>query len=274
TEGGGPGFTAERGLESFYYNWRYVALVALGPAALLAAIAGQILTLRRWRDQWQTAWLGLALILYMLVYTALALPGKRLQANLLLPLLLPIALLAGSAFAAWWDRWRQHSWRMITLFLLIGWPGVIGLWFTTQISTTDNRLRAQAWIYEHIPRGTAIHMLEPYNVPLDPLDYQTEYTYAGEVSAEKVSQSNAQIIVYSDSYPYTVLRDTALSSQEVRAKEIAIKNVLATEWIELKRFKRLPWPAEKIAPDDVSYWHQMEIVIYCNPADCPVDLSQ
>ncbi|MBI5960332.1 MAG: glycosyltransferase family 39 protein, partial [Chloroflexi bacterium] len=35
TEGGGPGFTAERGLESFYYHWRYVALVALGPAALL-----------------------------------------------------------------------------------------------------------------------------------------------------------------------------------------------------------------------------------------------
>jgi hypothetical protein len=32
----------------------------------------------------------------------------------------------------------------------------------------------------------------------------------------------------------------------------------------------MPLPGEKLSPDDISCWHQSEIVIYCNPANCPV----
>jgi hypothetical protein len=34
------------------------------------------------------------------------------------------------------------------------------------------------------------------------------------------------------------------------------------------------WPGKNLPPDDVSYWHQMGITIYCNPANCPVDTNR
>jgi hypothetical protein len=43
-----------------------------------------------------------------------------------------------------------------------------------------------------------------------------------------------------------------------------------TEWHTLRHFARMPWPGERLPPDDVSYWSQIGITIYCRPADCPL----
>lgn len=269
--GGGPGFTAAHGPESFYYHWRYVALVAIGPAGTLAAVAGLALTWRARRVQWRTAWVGIVMALYMAIYTPVALKGTRIQANLLFPVLLPVALLVGYAVSRLWQHWPQRWVRIVSLLAVVGWPLVLTLLFTYRITTLDNRLRAQAWVYDHVPRGSSVYLLEPYNVPLDPLDYSTVQTYAHQATADEVRQSTAQIIIYSDTLSFLALRDPALSDTADRAYEQDIQDVLASEWIELIRFERMPWPAENLSPDDVSYWHQMEIVVYCNPADCPVD---
>lgn len=273
--GGGSGFTTEDGpLSGFFYHWRYTVLFGIGPVALLAAGIGWGALQRRARRlaRWQEIWIALALLLYMLVYTGLALRGKRLQANLLLPLLAPLALLAAQGVIAVWERLGGGR-KVLTGLLVITliWPLTVSILFAHRIATPDTRQRAQEWIYAHIPRGTSIYLLEPYNVPLDPLDYTLTQTFGGEAGPEQVQASTAQVIVYSDTFPMLVLRDASLSSDWEIAREEGIRQVLANEWIELKRFERWPWPGENVPPDDVSYWHQMEIVIYCHPDRCPLD---
>jgi hypothetical protein len=272
-EGGGDGFTAGRGLESFFYHWRYTVLMVVGPVTALAALFGLGLTQRRWRSaRWPEAWIGAVLAGYMLVYTILALPGRRIQANLLFPLIVPLALLAGYGVVWLWAQTGRPRWVAIGLAAaLLVWPALLSVLFVYRIVTPDNRERAQAWIYQHVPRGSTVHLLEPYNVPVDPLDYRVSESYARQVGPDRLRETNVQVIVYSDAYPFLVLRDPALSSEKGIAKEKTIREMLETDWIELARFKRMPWPGENLPPDDVSYWHQMEIVIYCNPANCPVD---
>jgi hypothetical protein len=79
------------------------------------------------------------------------------------------------------------------------------------------------------------------------------------------------VIVYSDAYPHSILRDLTLTEDptEIQNTEATIQH-LQSQWIELARFSRTYWPGQDIAPDDVSFWHQMEIVVYCNPTNCPV----
>ncbi len=268
-QGGGHGFTTDRGLPAFYYHWRYLALIGVGPLVIGLALASVGLMLRSRRE---TAWIIAVLVLYMLVYTILALPGKRLQANLLFPLIAPLALLAGYAAGRIGEHWPARQGR-ITVGLVgiaVIWPAILAVLLAYRIAATDTRQKAQAWMYAHVPRGATVYLLGPYNVPLDPLDYQTTQTYAREATADTVRQSEAQIIVYSDASPFVTLRDPDLASARSRQRETAIRDLLQQDWIELARFKRMPWPGEDLSPDDISYWHQMEIVIYCNPDNCPV----
>lgn len=265
--GGGAGFTAERGLQALAYHWRYAALIVAGPLATALALPGLGQALRRGRHPHRK--IALALLAYLIVYSALALLGRRLQANLLFPLLGPLALLAGHAAATVRQRWGSRAGAILAIALL-AWPAVLTAFLVYRIATPDTRLRAQEWIYAHVPRGTPIYLLGPYNVPLDPLDYAITQTYAAEAGPDAVRASAAPIIVYSDAYPFAVLRDPRVSSPRAIAREEAIRDLLTTEWFALRHFARMPWPGERLSPDDVSYWFQMGITIYCRPADCPV----
>ncbi len=271
-KGGGDGFTAGRGLESMVIHWRYTVLMVVGPVTTLAALFGLALTQRRWRSaRWREAWIGAVLAGYMLVYTLLALPGKRIQANLLFPLIVPLALLAGYSAVWLWARMGERRWVAVGLAAaLLAWPVLLSLLFVYRIVTPDNRERAQTWLYQHVPRGSTVHLLEPYNVPVDPLDYRVSQSFAREVGPKQLSGMNVQVIIYSDAYPFLVLRDPALSSAKTITREEELRDILETGWIKLATFKRMPWPLENLPPDDVSYWHQMGITIYCNPTNCPV----
>ncbi len=268
--GGGPGFSADRGLESYYYHWRYLALIGFGPLGIGAALLGVGVALRRarvrgWR--WLTDQGGIAvlLVLYIGVYTALALAGKRLNANLLPPLIVPLALLAGAGLTRFDRRWQP-----VVIGALAVWPLLLSVLFAYRIAVPDTRMRVQEWVYDHVPRGSSVYLLGPYNVPLDPLDYTIRQTYGGEAGPVDIQHATEQIIVYSDAHPWSILRDPSPEFQDAIDREEGIRDVLKSDWIELKHFDRMPWPAEHMPPDDVSYWTQMGITIYCNPADCPV----
>ncbi len=266
--GGGPGFTAHTTWEAYGYHWCYTALVVIGPlGALLAAVGWLVMGVsgREWRDRWIAIVLGLLIV----IYTVIALGGARLQANLLFPLMIPLALFAAYGMV-WISKIIGPKGLIVLAALVLVWPATLSILVTHRIAAKDNRMEAQEWVYAHIPRGSSIYLLGPYNVPIDPLDYQIRQTYGGEATNEQVSQAGEEIIIYSDAYPLSALRNTSLSDPIDIARERAIQHTLKTRWIELARFKRWYWPAEKIAPDDVSYWHQMEIIIYCNPANCPV----
>ena len=273
--GGGPGWTSDYGLSAFFYHWRYMLLFVIGPLAGGAALLGLgVMLSRRRAGRWRDTWIGGALALYMALYTIIALPGRRLQANLLLALLAPCALLTAYGVVWLWERFGRRRWVMAGLALLVlAWPAYLSLRFASLIAAPDNRMLAQAWVYQHVPKGSRVYLLGPYNVPLDPLDYETRQTYGGEATAEDVRHADAQIIVYSEAYPFAALRDPALYAHNLEeiANEQAIIKALASEWVELARFERQSWPGQHTPPDDVSYWHQFGIVIYCNPTDCPVE---
>jgi len=271
--GGGPGFSADYGAAALFYHWRYTALFVVGPVAAALAAGGAIRALRRWRTHGRDAWIAGALLLYMLAYTVIALRGKRIQANLLFPLIVPLALLAGYEVAALWERWGRRPRVLVGLAtVLLAWPAFVSVLFAYRVSVPDNRQHAQDWIYAHVPRGATVYLLGAYNVPLDAPDYWTHQTYKGGATLEQVQAETAQIIVYSDAGPFTTLRVPSLSDDYPGAVETerAIKAYLDETWIEVARFERMWWPGEQFPPDDVSYWHQIGITIYCNPQDCPV----
>jgi hypothetical protein len=189
-------------------------------------------------------------------------------------LILPIALLAARGTTWLWQKAGRTQWAAVGLAaLLLSWPAYLSVQFVQLLATPDTRLLAQAWIYQHVPKGTTVHLLSSYNVPLDPLDYRATNTYAIAVKADDPLW-NSPIIVYSDAGPFAVRRDPALTENPTDIADMeATVNRLQTDWIELVRFPRLFWPGQNIPPDDVSFWHQMEIVIYCNPANCPVEIE-
>jgi len=269
--GGGPGFFADRGLESYYAHWRYLTLIGFGPLGVGAALLGVWMAIKRTRARgwrWLTSQGGIAALLafYVVVYSALALAGKRLNANLLSPLVVPLALLAGAGLTR-----LDRRWQPVAIGALAIWPLLLSALFAYRIATPDTRIRAQEWVYEHVPRGSSVYVLGPYNVPLDPLDYTIRQTYGGEAGPLDVQQATEQIIVYSDAYPWSVQRETSSEFQADRDREDGIRDVLDSEWIELKHFDRMPWPGEDLPGDDISYWFQVGVTIYCNPADCPVE---
>ncbi len=266
--GEGPGWTTSNGL---FYHWQYTLLYVVGPVAAVFAVIGLGRLLSRWRVRWQETWIGSALVVYMLLYSLSALPGKRLNANLLLPLIAPLALLAAYGLIWLWQRFGKRQWIAAGLVVaLLIWPAFLSVWFIRLLALPDNRLLAQAWIYQHVPKGTTVQLLASYNVPLDPLDYKAVNTYGGAADP-KALPWDAPIIVYSDSVAFTALRAPTLSDNPSDLANIrATMQKLQTEWIELARFPRRYWPGQNTPPDDVSYWHQMEIAIYCNPTNCPV----
>src|SRR5262249_44002142 len=138
---------------------------------------------------------------------------KRLNANLLLPLIMPLALLAAYGAVWLWNRLGHARWIAVSLaVLLLVWPSYLSLRFTQLITTPDTRMQAQAWIYQHIPKGTDIHLLGSYNVPLDPLDYVTQQTYSSGIGVKPDDPLwNSSVIVYSDSAAYAVMRDSRLT---------------------------------------------------------------
>ncbi len=271
TLGGGPGWTTSGVSQSLAIYWRYIILIVIGPLAALAGLFGLASLLRRFRFKDLSFWAGVGLLLYVVVYSFAALSSKRLNANLIIPLITPLALLAAyglSHLPALFQR--RRSVILILAVVLLAWPVFLSFFLAGMFLAPDSRMLAQAWIEANIPHNTPIHLLGSYNVPLDPLDYPTVETEGAQAPLDDPLW-NSPIIVYSDSYPLTVLRDPSLTENPADVENTrAILQRLQSQWIELARFKRTDWPGENLPPDDVSFWHQMEIVVYCNPTNCPV----
>jgi hypothetical protein len=267
TQGGGPGWTVANPLTGEYVHWSYTILIAVGPVATFFAVIGELRLIkdRRW-------WFAGVMALYLLIYSVIALPGKRVNANLLLPLIAPMGILAGYGVVWVWERLKRRYWIAL-LSLLLFWPALLSVWVAHLISIPDTRMLAQAWIYQHIPKGTAIHLLGSYNVPLDPMDYAVQQTYSFEQQpGDQLVPTDSPIIVYSDATSWVVLRDPSLTENPQDVLSIhQTADILSKDWKEIARFPRQYWPAQALPPDDMSYWHQMEITIYCKPGNCPVD---
>lgn len=267
--GGGAGWDAPDALSGVYHHWRYTVLFVMGPLTSLFALLGLIVAWAVPRLRWPV----IASVAFFVILTAMTLVGMRLNANLLLPLIVPLALWAayGVQRVTQWIRGPFPAWQPAFLaVILAAWPVYLSLSFNQLLATPDTRLEAQQWLFEHVPQGTSVGLLGSYNVPVDPLAYSVTQVYSGMASPEDPIWESA-IIIYSDAVAHTVLRDLSLTrTPETLADLHQTLDRLDGEWVELARFARRYWPGQDVPPDDVSYWHQMEITLYCHPVNCPV----
>ncbi len=269
SRGGGPGWTTSGSLQSIGYYWRYVFLIVIGPLTSIATLFGLFRLLKRFRAKDFPFWMGVGLVAYMLVYTGFALSSIRLNPNLLIPMITPVALVGAYGFDSLPSlsvRWG----RVILALVMLAWPVYLAVSAAGLFAREDNRMLAQDWIYQHVPRDTPVSLVGSYNVPLDPRDYPPTQAF-GWAAADDDPLWNAPLIIYSDSYPHAVLRDLNLVQKPVDAQDAETTlQRLQKDWIEVARFPRVYWAGQDIPPDDTSLLHQMEIVIYCNPTTCPV----
>jgi hypothetical protein len=260
-EGGGPGFTLDSGPLAIAYHWRYLILVGFGGPSALMAMWGLIRLISRPESRW----IGAGFAMFIAAYSLTALTGARLNANLLLPLIPVLAVLAAYGL----HGRGSGRWRVLVGAACLLWTGGAGGLVANRFTFEDTRLTAQAWVFQNLPNGARIHLLGSYNVPLDPTLYRTSQSYGGSLP-EGDAGWQAAFIIYSDAFARAALRDPALTRNPADLAAIrATVARLQSEYRELVRFPRRVWIGEALPPDDFGMWHHPEIVVYCRPAACP-----
>jgi Dolichyl-phosphate-mannose-protein mannosyltransferase len=268
--GVGIDFTTPYGL---FFEYRYLILFGFGVPAALTLLIGLYAAWRTRPRYWlreNSAWLVVLMLAtyivpYSLVVLRTARPGHSDQ--LLVPVIPAFALIVGIGAAYIARRW-QHLTPLLALVLILV-PLALSVQLVRQFTRTDTRYQMQAWIYDHLPRGSRIQLNGPYNVPLDPSLYKWTQNYGGDL--KPLSDLRAEGV------DYAVLSDAWYHDEE-RSHEIVpaeylqqLHNYLAT-YQALPMIARLDRPA-LLGNDWMTYtasvWHNPGLTVYClTPESC------
>ena len=245
--------------EALYYEYRYIILFGLGIPGALAAVIG-LGALASDRRRWADSALLLAFIVpYSIV--VLDTPVPEISDQLTVVALPPWIVLAGAGLVALTGRLR---WRYARGILLVGtlvMPVMLGLTAVTLFTTMDTRYEAQRWISDHVPGGTRIFLLGPYNVPLNLETYSVEQRFVDFPSPEDLRAEGFEIVVVSDALAFFRARLGHLPQAE--------REALAQLWSDYTALPQLyvvprpRWWGDTIMPNNLSYWHHPAIHIYC-----------
>jgi len=242
---GGLNFSAWEGLGILL---DYLVAYGLGwPAALLALLS--LLALRG------PARLGMVVLwAYVLVYALIFLRTVRpAGADQLTLMIVPVlALLAGVGAGLLRARW-DRPWLGVGLALsLVVVPLSLSLPFVVRLGLPDTRDLMQAWVYDHLPRGTRIVQIGPYNVPLDPQDYAATIHYINpdDVTAQQAAGAD-----------YALVSDT--QSDFVRRINPAYPRGLYAAWPVLAHIDRPTQAGGQHMVHTASYWHNPGLTLYC-----------
>jgi len=219
-----------------------------------------------------------------------------LSDQMLVPVIPQFALLAGLGAGRLYERLpiarRFLAPALALAFVVI--PLVPSVQLVHQFAQPDNRQIMQQWVYEHLPRDAHIHLLGPYNVPLDAADYTWTQNFAralvpldqlrgeqpldtplltmGEgdlVPVEELHPREIDYIILSDAWYFSIQR----SGEYVPADYIQqIRDYLATfdqSLTEIARIERPVWSGYDWLMQSASYWHNPGLVVYCmDEASC------
>jgi len=183
---------------------------------------------------------------------------------------------------------------ILTLFFILI-PLIPTIQLVYQFAQPDTRQLMQQWVYEHLPRGSHIHLLGPYNVPLDSADFTWTQSFAqalisieqlrGEqpltspvlrmaeagdfVPIEQLSFGQIDYVIVSDAWFFSIQR----SGEYVPAEYIQeIRDYLASldqSFVEIARIERPIWTGYEWFMQSASYWHNPTLVVYClNQQSC------
>ena len=266
------------------FHMAHIAWFGLGLPGVVFAGVGVAASVRARRPLTQnSAALGAALLLsYIGVYALVVLRARRLGDHLTLPLIGALAALAGAGAA--WALERAGGRRSATLRvarplgravalgvvpLLAAMPLAYAINFDALLSRPDTRELAQRWVAEHVRRGEPVHLVGPYNVPLDPADYPTTQDFGHTYQPPDALREQAVgLAVVSDAVNFLFdgaepLIPSPLPAQ-VRAALAAYDDAMT--WV--LRVERPRWWGDSWPLSTAAYFHNPTIRVYCFPDVC------
>jgi hypothetical protein len=263
------------------FEYRYLILFSLGVPATVATLLGLWVALRhRPRRLFERNSLfvtAVILLIYVVAYTLVVLRNIRPLYNdhMLVPIIPIFALYAGLGVAWLYQRLQRMNvpsvvampGLMLALVVVTLVPAIQVDRIFTQI---DTRYVMQAWVWDHLPKGSNIHLTGSYNVPLDPAQFTTTQGYMNNfVSVADLKQSGAQYAIVSDAWQHDVDRSRDWMSPDFIAKVDDYYASYDREATEIARIDRPQWTGYDWFMHTASYWHDPTLILYClTPEAC------
>ncbi len=252
-----------------FYELRHLIVFALGVPASLMVIAGvgSILGRRSKHTQNKNLFM-IILLIYVVAYAIVVLRSGRLGSDqLLIPIIPPLTLLAGVGLG-WIYDYLQINNLLINAVIVLAFV-IVPLSLSAQLahlfSLPDTRNLMQDWVYDHLPRGSRIHLNGSYNVPLDEADYTWTQTYAGNlVDPDDLLAENVDYMILSDAWYNQIL-----SSREVVPPDY-LQNVRDYLAMLDRRLTRMAYISRPMwtgydwgVHNTPHYWHHPGLTVYC-----------
>jgi hypothetical protein len=227
----------------------YLVVFGIGVLGVVLALAGMWRAARGARVQRAQLWLLLAFVaLHLLLINRTVRPNIADQ--LILPVIPPLAVLAGAGMAAL--RLRGGL-LLLAGALLIGQPLYQTVTVLARIQTPDTRTLAQAWLSDRLPAGARVLRVGSINVPLDPA-----FVFADQVFD---LPQNVDWARYSG-YDYLVISD-ALADRYAQTG-LAIRSSLPEGAVAIATFSyNGPSPVGTSLVYSAAYYHQPTLRLYC-----------
>ncbi|NPV67267.1 MAG: phospholipid carrier-dependent glycosyltransferase [Anaerolineae bacterium] len=251
-----------------FYEYRYLVVFGVGiPATVLGVLGVAIAFFRpRVSRQGNSTALPMLLLLGFIVpysYVVLRTVRPNMAEQMLVPIIPVFAALSGLGavqLRTWLPGPAQVRGGLIAA-AIVAMPLVYTL-PALQLFHTDTRDLMTAWITEHVPPGTTIHLNGSYNVALDPAYFpQTQNYYGSYPTPEELRASGVDLVLLSDALLYDDLLNPLITPSQ---KEF-IRDYLAL-WDNLPvlaRVERPVWPGSDQFMNSMRIWHSPTLTLYC-----------
>ncbi|MBN1287951.1 MAG: hypothetical protein JXB47_21310 [Anaerolineae bacterium] len=253
------------------FHLAHIAWYGMGLVAAALSVSGMGAALRRRRplERNSPALDAALLLVFLIAYGWIVLAARRLGDHLTLPVIGVLAAFAGAGAAWVLEQLQGRALAAGFVALFVAMPLAYSVQFDALVSQPDTRQRAQAWVWAHVRPGVQVHLVGPYNVPLDPARYPTTQDFGHayqppdavrEAGASVVIVSDAVTFLYDGSEPFIPSELPALARDRLATYDRAM--------VDVARFERPRWFGDAWPLSTASYFHNPTLIVYCFPNLC------
>lgn len=263
---------AHTSMYGLFLEYQFLAIFALGIPAMLCAVWGGILAwrgrppVRRWLHQ-NSQWLvAILLSAYLVPYSLVVLNTVNpFRSDHMLVIVIPQFALFVAMGAAWLAVQMPvpRLSRAAIVSALVAVPLILSVQLSYFFAQPDTRYQMQTWIYEHIPLGASIALVGSYNVPLDPMDYDTVQTYIEIVDFDELRQQGAEYAVISDAFWHDVMRSGRYANPELLERVETFVATYKSLPAQMYEISRPQWVGHDWPMHTATYWHHPSLLVVC-----------
>jgi len=251
-------------------EYQYLFGMVLGVPAMMLCVLALLPLFQRKQDlsriySSQIRQYLVLVLIYLVPYSLVILRTVRPNGadQLLIPVIPVFALLAGVGFAWVISQVKQYRLiiRPLLVLLVVSAPLMFSVQLLWLLNQPDTRQQMQAWVHQHLPQGSRIHLVGPYNVPVDYGDYELTQSFSDFETARELRSSGVDYLIFSDAlyHPaqganaaYLASIDTARASWDA-AGFSPMAHIQRPDW----------WVAGYSGLHTPSYWHHPGLTVYC-----------